>query len=181
MQDFPYALEDGIEHHNIWASRPLTAEQLRAEVEARRRGYESLHFVNPTALMSVPGVSRARCVRRPRGCFCQRMTAVFLGRRSGTRTSYRGERQTAERSRCGGAATALDWTSRHAAKPRAGDGRCFFPQTNPAAVSSCCCCCRCSVVGPSLGFGAPLHRGLRCRYSWPEAREGYTYTCPIHS
>lgn len=34
-QDFPYHFEEGLEHHNVWASRPLSREELQ-QVKGRQ-------------------------------------------------------------------------------------------------------------------------------------------------
>lgn len=56
-QDFPYYVEPGIAHYNLWASRPLAPAELRARIAAHvPPGAEALHFVNPPVLQSVPGI-----------------------------------------------------------------------------------------------------------------------------
>lgn len=57
--DFPYSLEPGVEHHNLWASAPLPAAAVEAVIAERRPAgeWEVLWFVNPPVLMSVPLVS----------------------------------------------------------------------------------------------------------------------------
>ena len=85
MQDFPYHFEEGVEHHNIWCTVPLSepevlkvapvtlhvlvlctqvpaSEILTAcvclqVVEENRQGYEYVWFTNPGPLQSIPTVS----------------------------------------------------------------------------------------------------------------------------
>ncbi|GAB4822255.1 hypothetical protein N2152v2_009301 [Parachlorella kessleri] len=55
--DFPYSFEPGMEHHNVWANRSLSKEELQQVIAENRRGYETQHYINPAATMSVPTVS----------------------------------------------------------------------------------------------------------------------------
>lgn len=60
MQDFPYACQPGIEHHNIWCTQPLSEDEIWAVIEKHRpevEGWENLMFVNPVELQSVKAVS----------------------------------------------------------------------------------------------------------------------------
>lgn len=58
-QDFPYACEPGIKHHNIWCTVPLSDDQLAAVVEKHKPAteYETLTFINPVELQSIRAVS----------------------------------------------------------------------------------------------------------------------------
>lgn len=61
--DFPYYVQDGISHDNIWATTPLTTEQLIKVIEdtlGPNRRYT--YFVNPGPLASIPGVWHAHCM-----------------------------------------------------------------------------------------------------------------------
>jgi hypothetical protein len=65
LQDFPYACDPGIEHHNIWCTKPLTQDEILDVVEQHRpaaEGWEILTFINPVELQSV------RAVRNPFYC-----------------------------------------------------------------------------------------------------------------
>lgn len=64
--DFGYYFEDGVFHHVLWSSRPLSADRLAEEVRRRRidEGYEAVWFVNPPVLMSVPGLWHAHIISR---------------------------------------------------------------------------------------------------------------------
>jgi len=67
-QDFPYSLEEGIEHHVLWSSAPLSTAEMEAEVSRHRDGYEYLIFVNPDVLKSIPTIWHAHVLsRRPPG------------------------------------------------------------------------------------------------------------------
>ncbi|KAA6417932.1 MAG: hypothetical protein FRX49_12090 [Trebouxia sp. A1-2] len=55
--DFPYYVQDGISHDNIWSTTPLTTQQLTQVMDDKlgpRRKYA--YFVNPGPLASIPGV-----------------------------------------------------------------------------------------------------------------------------
>ena len=59
LQDFPYACEPGIEHHNIWCTKAMTEEEIGVVVEKHRpvaEGWEVLTFVNPVELQSIRAV-----------------------------------------------------------------------------------------------------------------------------
>ena len=50
-------MEDGIEHHVIWSSVPLEAEEVDEVIQRNRpEGCEYVWFVNPLELRSVPKV-----------------------------------------------------------------------------------------------------------------------------
>lgn len=65
--DFPYACQAGIEHHNIWCTIPLSTEQVDAVVEEHKPAskYETLTFVNPVELQSVRAIWHAHVFSRP--------------------------------------------------------------------------------------------------------------------
>ncbi|KAL6782179.1 hypothetical protein ACKKBF_B39360 [Auxenochlorella protothecoides x Auxenochlorella symbiontica] len=62
--DYPYDLEPGIEHHNLWSSHCLSDERIGKEVRKHREGYDFLWFINPSALMSVPTIWHAQVLSR---------------------------------------------------------------------------------------------------------------------
>eukprot|EP00053_Salpingoeca_punica_P010874 m.97223 g.97223 ORF g.97223 m.97223 type:complete len:229 (-) comp15518_c0_seq2:546-1232(-) len=67
LNDFPYSLEAGIEHHVIWAESGLVTEEVIKEVIAReRQGYETLYWINPPHLQSVRAISHAHVLSRKR-------------------------------------------------------------------------------------------------------------------
>eukprot|EP00892_Ulva_mutabilis_P011242 jgi/Ulvmu1/8490/UM044_0024.1 len=66
--DFPYACQPGIDHHNIWCTIPLSGEQVNAVVEAHKPSseYETLIFVNPVELQSIKAIWHAHVFSRRR-------------------------------------------------------------------------------------------------------------------
>lgn len=70
--DFPYAIEDGIDHFVLWrtsAGGPITAAEARAELKSNSSHYglegsDIICFVNPPKLMSVPRVQHAHVFAR---------------------------------------------------------------------------------------------------------------------
>lgn len=62
--DFPYNFQQGVEHHNVWSTCPLTPEELQSVIESNRRGWECMHFVNPESLASIPAVWHAHVISR---------------------------------------------------------------------------------------------------------------------
>ncbi|KAL0051705.1 hypothetical protein WJX82_000719 [Trebouxia sp. C0006] len=61
--DFPYYVQDGISHDNIWSTTPLTTEQLIQVMDDKlgpQRRYA--YFINPGPLASIPGVWHAHCM-----------------------------------------------------------------------------------------------------------------------
>mmetsp|Transcript_3266 Transcript_3266/g.4447 ORF Transcript_3266/g.4447 Transcript_3266/m.4447 type:complete len:169 (-) Transcript_3266:162-668(-) len=62
--DFPYSLEDGIEHHVLWTTGELTEEIILKEATKNRPGYEFVHFINPPELRSVVDVEHAQIMSR---------------------------------------------------------------------------------------------------------------------
>ena len=63
VQDFPYTCEAGIEHHNIWCTAPLTMNEIELVIQAKRpreAGYDTMYFINPTELQSIPTVRAIR-------------------------------------------------------------------------------------------------------------------------
>ncbi|EIE19021.1 hypothetical protein COCSUDRAFT_44811 [Coccomyxa subellipsoidea C-169] len=63
--DFPYNFEEGMEHHNIWSTVPLSEEEVLKIVDQHRRGYEFVWFTNPLPLASIPSVWHAHVISRP--------------------------------------------------------------------------------------------------------------------
>lgn len=70
VNDFPYSLEPGIEHHCVWAPSHEAAAPaaLEAFIEVHRPGntWETLRFVNPAHLRSVRNVWHAHVMSRRR-------------------------------------------------------------------------------------------------------------------
>lgn len=65
--DFPYNFDEGMEHHNIWCTRPLTDEEVAEVIKQHRAGWEVLVFRNPESLASIPSVWHNHIIsRRPR-------------------------------------------------------------------------------------------------------------------
>ncbi len=67
--DFPYALEAGIEHHCVWsAAGEVPPQALQAVLDAHRppAHWHALLFVNPRHLQSVRNVWHAHVLSRPR-------------------------------------------------------------------------------------------------------------------
>lgn len=64
MQEFPYSCEEGIEHHNIWCTEPMSESEVWDVIRQNREGYESLMFVNPVPLQSVPAIWHAHVLSR---------------------------------------------------------------------------------------------------------------------
>ncbi|KAK9800806.1 hypothetical protein WJX73_008400 [Symbiochloris irregularis] len=62
--DFPYNLEEGVEHHNIWCSKPLTTDQIEQTARQHRQGWEFVYFINPEGLASIPAVWHAHVLSR---------------------------------------------------------------------------------------------------------------------
>eukprot|EP00884_Botryococcus_braunii_P010548 jgi/Botrbrau1/19495/Bobra.0812s0002.1 len=62
--DFPYHYEDGIEHHVLWSSQALTHERIEQEIKERRKGYETVYWINPPVIMSIPGVWHCHILSR---------------------------------------------------------------------------------------------------------------------
>ncbi len=54
-----HALQVPIEHHVLWGTRSLSAEELRAQIEERFpvARYQTLNWVNPVELQTVTAVS----------------------------------------------------------------------------------------------------------------------------
>lgn len=64
--DFPYLVEPGIAHCNLWANRPLSSEEVEAEI-ARQvpAGSDVAWFVNPPSVQSVPAIWHCHIMFRP--------------------------------------------------------------------------------------------------------------------
>jgi hypothetical protein len=56
-QDFPYNFEEGIEHHVLWCSEPMSEAEVQEHVVQRFPGKAICHWVNPVQLQSVLAVS----------------------------------------------------------------------------------------------------------------------------
>jgi hypothetical protein len=54
--DFPYNFDRGMQHHNIWCTRPLSDEEIAEVIRQHRAGWEVLFFRNPESLASIPSV-----------------------------------------------------------------------------------------------------------------------------
>ncbi|CAG9467840.1 unnamed protein product [Pedinophyceae sp. YPF-701] len=71
VNDFPYAMAPGVEHHVLWSDGPLTRSQLCAVASAEREGYKWGYFVNPPSLQSVREIWHAHVLSvrgQPPGC-----------------------------------------------------------------------------------------------------------------
>jgi hypothetical protein len=66
--DFPYNYEAGVSHYNVWCTRALGKDELDAVVEqhAPAANHETVRFVNPAALASIPSVWHAHVLVRGR-------------------------------------------------------------------------------------------------------------------
>lgn len=53
VQDFPYHMEEGIEHFILWSTSPMEKVEIERYVEREMPGFEYLWFVNPVELRSV--------------------------------------------------------------------------------------------------------------------------------
>ncbi|KAG1676542.1 hypothetical protein FOA52_000085 [Chlamydomonas sp. UWO 241] len=62
--DFPYNFEPGMTHYVLWATKPLPRAELNAQIAARLLGRETLVFVNPPALQSIPALWHAHILAR---------------------------------------------------------------------------------------------------------------------
>ncbi|KAK9818142.1 hypothetical protein WJX72_007762 [[Myrmecia] bisecta] len=62
--DFPYYLDEGVEHHCVWCRTALSEQQLKEFAAAHREGHEWIYFVNPPALASIPAVWHAHILSR---------------------------------------------------------------------------------------------------------------------
>jgi hypothetical protein len=63
--DFPYALEDEIQHHLIWSHTPPPEEVILKLIEKHLPGQEYCYFVNPPSLRSVANVYHVHILSRP--------------------------------------------------------------------------------------------------------------------
>ena len=65
-QDFPYNFTPDIRHYNVWCTRPLPPAELAAVVahHAPAATHDTLSFVNPVALASIPSVWHAHVLVR---------------------------------------------------------------------------------------------------------------------
>mmetsp|Transcript_3857 Transcript_3857/g.7966 ORF Transcript_3857/g.7966 Transcript_3857/m.7966 type:complete len:208 (-) Transcript_3857:276-899(-) len=62
--DFPYSLEDGIEHHVLWSSSDLSEKAIRDVIAKERDGFESIFFINPPEYKSVHSIQHAHILSR---------------------------------------------------------------------------------------------------------------------
>jgi hypothetical protein len=84
LNDYPYGVEDGTDHHLIWsAAGSVAASRLDALIEERRPAmqYESICLVNPSRLQSVRNVWHAHVFSRQR-------RADDAGRRNAPESSH---------------------------------------------------------------------------------------------
>ena len=53
-------------HHNVWATRPLSPDELAAAVSEHRPAdaWDAVHFVNPASLASIPAIWHAHVLSR---------------------------------------------------------------------------------------------------------------------
>lgn len=65
-QDFPYNYAPGIRHYNVWCTRPLPPAELASIVEQHvpSTTHDTLTFVNPAALASIPSVWHAHVLAK---------------------------------------------------------------------------------------------------------------------
>eukprot|EP00747_Dinoflagellata_sp_TGD_P182347 gnl/TRDRNA2_/TRDRNA2_36563_c0_seq1.p1 gnl/TRDRNA2_/TRDRNA2_36563_c0~~gnl/TRDRNA2_/TRDRNA2_36563_c0_seq1.p1 ORF type:complete len:258 (+),score=23.07 gnl/TRDRNA2_/TRDRNA2_36563_c0_seq1:66-776(+) len=64
LNDFPYYLEDGIEHHCMWSMEPLTSDIIEEVLRIERPHHEVLWYVNPAQLRSIPELEHAQVLSR---------------------------------------------------------------------------------------------------------------------
>jgi hypothetical protein len=66
QQDFPYNVEPGVQHHNVWATRPLSPAELDTAVAEHRppAEWDAVHFINPVSLASIPAIWHAHVLSR---------------------------------------------------------------------------------------------------------------------
>lgn len=55
-QDFPYNFVEGIEHHVLWCSEPMSEAEVAQHIAQRFPGKATCHWVNPVELQSVLAV-----------------------------------------------------------------------------------------------------------------------------
>jgi hypothetical protein len=55
-QDFPFNIEHGIEHHNVWSTEPLSDEIVSSIIAKHRDGWEWVCFVKSMETANTPGV-----------------------------------------------------------------------------------------------------------------------------
>ncbi len=64
--DFPYNLASGLRHDVLWSEGgPLDEVAIAAYIALNFAGHETLHFVNPPALQSVPTIFHVHIISRP--------------------------------------------------------------------------------------------------------------------
>jgi hypothetical protein len=62
--DYPYCLEEGVQHDVIWSSYALNAEEIRHHIANHLPDRDFVWFVNPVANQSVPGLWHAHVMSR---------------------------------------------------------------------------------------------------------------------
>eukprot|EP01024_Parvocaulis_polyphysoides_P073753 TRINITY_DN9509_c0_g4_i3.p3 TRINITY_DN9509_c0_g4~~TRINITY_DN9509_c0_g4_i3.p3 ORF type:complete len:149 (-),score=9.82 TRINITY_DN9509_c0_g4_i3:213-659(-) len=65
-KDFPYYLEEGIEHNVLWCTEPLMEEEIQQVLKSYCKDRETTYFVNPPHLQSIKGVWHAHVISRRR-------------------------------------------------------------------------------------------------------------------
>lgn len=65
--DFPYNMEPGIEHHNLWSTRALSEQEVHQAINNHRSGFETLYWKNPESLASIPSVWHGHILSRKAG------------------------------------------------------------------------------------------------------------------
>lgn len=56
--------QEGIAHHLLWASKPLTSQEIEEEIKAAFPDLPTLYFVNPVELQSVLHIWHAHVLVR---------------------------------------------------------------------------------------------------------------------
>jgi len=87
--DFPYYMDDGIEHHVLWIEgQPVTLELVRSLLHRHRDPalYDVLSFINPPHLQSIPSVGHAHVISRLKA-----YTALDIKAQEAVRSAVRGE------------------------------------------------------------------------------------------
>mmetsp|Transcript_11925 Transcript_11925/g.35717 ORF Transcript_11925/g.35717 Transcript_11925/m.35717 type:complete len:227 (+) Transcript_11925:405-1085(+) len=62
--DFPYHMDPGIEHHNLWSTRALSDDEVQQNIQKYRAGMDALYWKNPDSLASIPGVWHGHVLSR---------------------------------------------------------------------------------------------------------------------
>jgi hypothetical protein len=64
--DFPYAIEDNIEHYLIWSLTPLSSDDIIAIATKNLPNHEFLWSINPPSVQSVKEIFHAHIYSRPK-------------------------------------------------------------------------------------------------------------------